>query len=76
MSKLAVETLEIGVYYKRVRKERGYTLADVAKSSDYLDKSQLSRFESGENMLSADRFLAAINGLNMTVTEFFCFEVN
>ena len=71
MSKLAVEMLEIGVYYKRVRQERGYTLADVANSSDYLDKSQLSRFESGENMLSADRFLAAINGLNMTVTEFF-----
>lgn len=70
MSKLAVETLEIGMYYKQVREERGYTLADVAMSSDYLDKSQLSRFESGESMLSADRFLAAINGLNMTVNEF------
>ena len=70
MSKLAVETLEIGMYYKQVREERGYTLADVAMSSDYLDKSQLSRFESGESMLSADRFLAAIDGLNMTVNEF------
>lgn len=71
MSKLAVGTLEIGIYYKQAREERGYTLADIAMSSAYLDKSQLSRFESGENMLSADRFLAAINGLNMTVTEFF-----
>lgn len=71
MSKLAVKTLEIGMYYKQVREERGYTLADVAMSSDYLDKSQLSRFESGQSMLSADRFLTAINGLNMTVTEFF-----
>ena len=70
MSKLAVETLEIGMYYKQVREERGYTLADVVMSSDYLDKSQLSRFESGESMLSADRFLAAIDGLNMTVNEF------
>ena len=70
MSKLAVETLEIGMYYKQVREERGYTLADVAMSSDFLDKSQLSRFESGESMLSADRFLAAIDGLNMTVNEF------
>lgn len=70
MSKLAVEMLEIGAYYKQVREERGYTLADVAMSSVYLDKSQLSRFESGESMLSADRFLAAIHGLNMTVTEF------
>ena len=60
MSKNAVEMQEIGTYYKQVREERGYTLSDVAMSSDYLDKSQLSRFESGENMLSADRFLAAI----------------
>src|SRR5574339_591205 len=64
------ETQELGNYYKQVRNERGYTLSDVAISSDYLDKSQLSRFESGESMLSADRFLAAIDGLNMTVNEF------
>ena len=65
------ETQELGNYYKQVRNERGYTLSDVAISSDYLDKSQLSRFESGESMLSADRFLAAVNGLNMTTSEFF-----
>lgn len=46
MSKNAVEMQEIGTYYKQVREERGYTLSDVAMSSDYLDKSQLSRFES------------------------------
>ena len=70
MSKKVLETQEIGAYYKQVREKRGYTLSDVAMSSSYLDKSQLFRFESGENMLSADRFLAAINGLNMTASEF------
>lgn len=76
MSKNAVEMQEIGTYYKQVREERGYTLSDVAMSSDYLDKSQLSRFESGESMLSADRFLSAINGLNMTPSEFFALKLN
>ena len=76
MSKNAVEMQEIGTYYKQVREERGYTLSDVAMSSDYLDKSQLSRFESGESMLSADRFLSAINGLNMTPSEFFALKSN
>jgi Rgg/GadR/MutR family transcriptional activator len=66
-----LESQEIWTYYKQVREERGYTLADVAITNPYLDKSQLSRFESGENMLSADRFLAAIKGLNMTASEFF-----
>ena len=76
MSKNAVDMQEIGTYYKQVREERGYTLSDVAMSSDYLDKSQLSRFESGESMLSADRFLSAINGLNMTPSEFFALKSN
>ena len=76
MSKNAVEMQEIGTYYKQVREERGYTLSNVAMSSDYLDKSQLSRFESGESMLSADRFLSAINGLNMTPSEFFALKSN
>lgn len=70
MSEIAVETQEIGTYYKQIREERGYTLSDVAMTSDYLDKSQLSRFENGESMLSADRFVAAIKGLNMTESEF------
>lgn len=65
---------EIWTYYKQIRLERGYTLSDIAMSSNYLDKSQLSRFENGENMLSIDRFLAAIAGLNMTPSEFFALK--
>lgn len=40
-------------------------------TSDNLNKSQVSRFENGTQMLLLDGFMHAINGLNMTVSEFF-----
>lgn len=62
---------EIGIYYHQTRLARGYSLGDVVASNHYLDKSQLSRFENGKSMLSVDRFIMAVNGLNMTLGEFF-----
>lgn len=59
----------LGSHYQKVRKSRGYTLGDI--SSDYLNKSQLSRFENGTQMLLVDGFMHAIKGLNMTISEFF-----
>ena len=63
-------------YYHQVRRDRGYSMGDVAISNPYLTTSQLSRFESGQNMLSIDRFLAAVSGLNMTTSEFFALQDN
>src|SRR5574337_479142 len=63
-------------YYHQVRRDRGYSMGDVAISNPYLTTSQLSRFESGQNMLSIDRFLAAVSGLNMTTCEFFALRDN
>ena len=60
---------DLGAHYRKVRESRGYTMGDV--TSDHLNKSQVSRFENGTQMLLLDGFMHAIEGLNMTVSEFF-----
>ena len=40
-------------------------------TSNHLNKSQVSRFENGTQMLLLDGFMHAIKGLNMTASEFF-----
>ncbi|GFH43426.1 transcriptional regulator [Lactococcus hodotermopsidis] len=60
---------ELGQFYKKTRKKRNYTQRDAA--SPYCDHTLISRFEKGETMLGADKLLLAINGLDMTPTEFF-----
>ena len=65
---------ELGALYKKVRQSRGYSISDV--TSDYLNKSQISKFENGNSMLLLDGFMHAVAGLNMTMSEFFlsCWE--
>lgn len=60
---------ELGAHFRKVRESRGYTIGDV--TSDNLNKSQVSRFENGTQMLLSDGFMYAIKGLNMTASEFF-----
>ncbi|MGO2983113.1 MAG: helix-turn-helix domain-containing protein, partial [Pseudolactococcus laudensis] len=60
---------ELGTLYKKVRQSRGYSINDV--TSDYLNKSQISKFENGNSMLLLDGFMHAVDGLNMTMSEFF-----
>jgi Rgg/GadR/MutR family transcriptional activator len=60
---------EMGEFYASQRISRGYTQKDVATAR--LTKSQISNFENGKNMLSADRMLMAIQGINMSANEFF-----
>jgi Rgg/GadR/MutR family transcriptional activator len=60
---------DLGEHYKKVRGSRGYTIGDVC--GDNLDKAQISRFENGKQMLLLDGFMHAIDGLNMTASEFF-----
>ncbi|MDR1606166.1 MAG: hypothetical protein LBS41_03530 [Streptococcaceae bacterium] len=68
------EQMDLWVYYKMIREERGYTYGEIA--CDFLHRSQLSRFEKGKNMFSAECLLAAIKGLNMTPEEFFALMPN
>lgn len=60
---------DLGAHYRKVRESRGYSMGDV--TSNHLNKSQVSRFENGTQMLLLDGFMHAINGLNMTASEFF-----
>lgn len=59
---------KIGELYKELRLARGLKLKNIATKK--LTVSQLSKFERGQSMLSADRFLLAISGLNMNFAEF------
>jgi|UniRef100_UPI0032424903 Rgg/GadR/MutR family transcriptional activator len=61
--------LELGAFYKETREKLGYSQRDA--ESAYCDHSLISRFENGETVLRADKLLMAINGLDLTPTEFF-----
>lgn len=62
------KSIELGELYRELRVARGLKLKDVAK--DNLSISQLSKFENGQTMLSADRLLLAIEGIHMDFAEF------
>lgn len=66
--------MALGAYYKKTREARGYSIAEI--ETDYLHSSQLSRFEKGKSMFSAECLLLAIQRLNMTPTEFFALMPN
>lgn len=62
------KTVELGELYKDLRIARGLKLKDIAR--DNLSLSQLSKFENGQSMLSADKLLLAITGIHMSFAEF------
>ena len=66
--------LELGAFYKETREKLGYSQRDA--ESAYCDHSLISRFENGETVLRADKLLMAINGLDLTPTEFFVWHGN
>ncbi|GFH43044.1 transcriptional regulator [Lactococcus hodotermopsidis] len=68
------ELQDLGTFYREKRVSRGYSLNDI--ESDYLDKGQVSRFENGLAMLSAEALVYAIEGINMTPSEFFTSKGN
>lgn len=63
-----IEKIELGEFYKELRIARGLRQADVASRN--LTASQVSKFELGQSMLSADKLMLAIRGINMTFDEF------
>ena len=62
------KSLELGELYKELRIARGLKLKDIARNN--LSVSQLSKFENGQSMLAADKLLRAIDGINMSFSEF------
>lgn len=62
------KSLELGELYKELRIARGLKLKDIARNN--LSVSQLSKFENGQSMLAADKLLLAIDGINMSFSEF------
>lgn len=57
-----------GEIFKRFRESRGLSLKDVA--NDNLSKSQLSRFENGQNDLTLNKFIMALSAINVSISEF------
>lgn len=62
------QKIELGEFYKEMRIARKVKQKDVVGNK--LSVSQLSKFESGQTMLSADKMLDVIEGINMTFAEF------
>ncbi|MBP2622401.1 Rgg/GadR/MutR family transcriptional regulator [Streptococcus oricebi] len=60
--------MELGELYKDLRLARKVKLKDVA--NEHISISQLSKFENGQSMLSADKLFAAISGIQMSFAEF------
>ncbi|RFE01336.1 Rgg/GadR/MutR family transcriptional regulator [Streptococcus parauberis] len=62
------DKLELGEFYKEMRLARKIKQKDVVKGK--LSVSQLSKFETGQTMLSADKMLDVVEGINLTFAEF------
>ena len=58
----------LGELYRELRMARGLKLKDVAGQK--LSVSQLSKFENGQSMLTADKLLVAISAIHMSFSEF------
>ncbi|EKU17959.1 transcriptional activator, Rgg/GadR/MutR family, C-terminal domain protein [Streptococcus intermedius BA1] len=63
-----IDKIELGEFYRELRIARGVKQNEVA--CEGLTASQLSKFELGQSMLSADKLFLAIEGINMTFAEF------
>ncbi|MGT2924313.1 Rgg family transcriptional regulator [Streptococcus caviae] len=66
MTKL--NAVNLGELYRDLRLARGLKMKDVVNSN--LSQSQLSKFENGQTMLSADKLLRAISAIHMSFSEF------
>ncbi len=66
MTKL--DSFHLGELYRELRVARGLKMKDVV--SDKLSQAQLSKFENGQTMLSADKLLTAISAIHMSFAEF------
>jgi transcriptional activator, rgg/gadR/mutR family, C-terminal domain len=63
-----LDSFHLGELYRELRVARGLKMKDVV--SDKLSQAQLSKFENGQTMLSADKLLTAISAIHMSFAEF------
>lgn len=63
-----VSQMRLGEFYRELRQARRVNQKDVV-GGDFA-AAQLSRFESGQSMLAADKLLLVVERINMTMEEF------
>ena len=63
---------DVGIFFKEIRQTRGYTQKDAG--GNYISKSQLSRFENGDTILTAEKLY--YNILLNSFDIFFKFFIN
>lgn len=63
-----LDNFELGELFCDLRLARGLKMKDIA--NEHLSQSQLSKFENGQTMLSADKLLIAISAIHMSLAEF------
>lgn len=66
MTKL--DSHHLGELFRELRLARGLKMKDVTSSQ--LSQAQLSKFENGQTMLSADKLISAISAIHMSLAEF------
>lgn len=63
-----LDSFRLGELYRELRMARGLKMKDIVNSK--LSQAQLSKFENGQTMLSADKLLIAISAIHMSFAEF------
>ena len=61
--------MEEGKLYRQLRKERGYTIAQVADEQN--SRSFISKFEQGASSISIHRLERLLENIHVTVEEFY-----
>ncbi|MDE0942109.1 MAG: XRE family transcriptional regulator [Alphaproteobacteria bacterium] len=73
LSAAGMDRVSLGERLRQIRKERGWTLAEVARRSG-LATSTVSKVERGLMSLAYDRFMQLADGLGVDVSELFAQE--
>lgn len=60
----------IGARVQELRRDRGWSESDLAATLG-LDAAQVTRYESGTNIIGADKLMALMKGFGVTPNEFF-----
>ena len=66
---------DYGHDFRVLREERNISISQLAKKTN-VSKSTFSRFESGETQLGIDKFIAALEVMGITLSEFEKGEIN
>jgi transcriptional regulator with XRE-family HTH domain len=62
---------KVGAKMKRLRKEMGYENSDDFAYDNGINRSQYGKYEAGSQDMRVSSLVKAVNGLGMTMEEFF-----